>query len=185
MVPPGSPAATPASLPIAADDGREFALEVFGPRRHLRHDRDARRRPAQQDRDHHRQLEMGVIPRDRFQAWLTGHPLLQQSIVAALVKMLRSVYERVGMQALPPVKRRVRAALIEIAQSNGASSDSHEFVVPRPTHRELAERVGTTRVVVSRVIKELLEVERWIRMDGHTLRVGQDFGETPRPTPAR
>jgi hypothetical protein len=37
-------------------------------------------------------------------------------------------------------------------------------------------------VVVSRVIKELLEEERWIQMDGHTLRVHQDFGERPAAT---
>jgi CRP/FNR family cyclic AMP-dependent transcriptional regulator len=172
-------------LTVAAEDGREFALEVFGPA-------DICGMIAMLDGGPHNgtaitvaNSKIGVIPRERFQAWLTSHPLLQQSIVTALVKMLRSVYERVGMQALLPVKRRVRAALIEIAQSNGAPSESHEYVVPRPTHQELAERVGTTRVVVSRVIKELLEEERWIRMDGHTLRVRQDFGERPRPTPAR
>jgi CRP/FNR family cyclic AMP-dependent transcriptional regulator len=171
-------------LTVAAEDGREFALEVFGPA-------DICGMIATLDGGPHNgtaitvaNSKIGVISRDRFQAWLTGHPLLQQSIVSALVKMLRSVYERVGMQALLPVKRRVRAALIEIAQTNGSPSDAREYVVPRPTHQELAERVGTTRVVVSRVIKELLEEERWIKMDGHTLRVQQDFGETPRRTPA-
>jgi CRP/FNR family cyclic AMP-dependent transcriptional regulator len=164
-------------LTVAADDGREFALEVFGPG-------DICGLIATLDAGPHNgtaitvsNSKIAIVPRERFQAWLTQHPLLQQTIVAALVKMLRSVYERVGMQALLPVKRRVRAALIEIAQSNGAPSASHEFVVPRPTHQELAERVGSTRVVVSRAIKELLEEERWIQMDGHTLRVRQDFGE--------
>jgi CRP/FNR family cyclic AMP-dependent transcriptional regulator len=172
-------------LTVAADDGREIALEVFGPS-------DICGMIATLDAGPHNgtaitvaNSRIGVIPRERFQAWLNGHPLLQQSIVAALVKMLRSVYERVGMQALLPVKRRVRAALIEIAQNNGTASDSHEYVAVRPTHQELAERVGSTRVVVSRVIKELLEEEHWIRMDGHTLRVHQDFGETPRSADAR
>ena len=78
------------------------------------------------------------------------------------------------MQALLPVKRRVRAAIIEFAQSNGTPVGGDEYVAPRPTHQELAERVGSTRVVVSRVIKELLEEEQAIRMDGRTLRVRLD-----------
>ena len=83
------------------------------------------------------------------------------------------------MQALLPVKRRVRAALIEIAQNNGTPDDGHEYVAPRPTHQELAERIGSTRVVVSRAIKELLEEEESIHMDGHTLRVRLDVDEPP------
>jgi CRP-like cAMP-binding protein len=118
-----------------------------------------------------------VVPRDRFQAWLTAHPLLQQTIVAALVRMLRSVYARVGMQALLPVKRRVRAALIEFAQNHGSTNGSNEYVAPRPTHQELAERVGSTRVVVSRAIKELLEEDDLIQMEGTTLRVRLDMAE--------
>src|SRR4029079_17581555 len=95
-------------------------------------------------------------------------------IVSALVKMLRGVYERAGMQALLPVKRRVRAALIDVAQNTGVLDDGHEYVAPRPTHQELAERIGSTRVVVSRVIKELLDEDDLIRMQGTELRVRLD-----------
>jgi CRP-like cAMP-binding protein len=84
------------------------------------------------------------------------------------------------MQALLPVKRRVRAALIEVAQNHGVIDGDHQYVAPRPTHRELVEQIGSTRVVVSRVMKELSDEERWIRMDGRTLRVRQDFEETER-----
>jgi hypothetical protein len=70
----------------------------------------------------------------------------------------------------------VRAALIELAQTEGTRADAQDYVVARPTHQELAERVGTTRVVVSRAIKELLDEEPWIRIDGDQLRVRQDLG---------
>jgi len=158
-------------LTVAADDGREFALEVFGPG-------DVCGLIATLDGGANNgtaitlsNCRVGIIPRERFQSWITAHPLLQQTITAALVRMLRSVYERVGMQALLPVKRRVRAALIEYAQTNGTTRGADEYVSPRPTHQELAERVGSTRVVVSRAIKEILEEEHSIRMDGHMLHV--------------
>ena len=164
-------------LGITADDGREYALEVFGPG-------DVCGLIAALDGGSHNgtaitlsSCRLAAIPRDRFQAWIEAHPALQQTIIAALVKMLRGVYERAGMQALLPVKRRVRAALIDVAQSNGTRSD-HEYVAPRPTHQELAERIGSTRVVVSRAMKEVLTEEKGrIRMSRHTLRVREDFDD--------
>lgn len=161
-------------LAIADDDGREYALEVFGPG-------DVCGLIAALDGGPNNGTAItlssccvGVVPRERLQAWIAAHPLLQQTIIVALVKMLRGVYERAGMQALLPVKRRVRAALIELAQSHGAQTDGPDYVVSRPTHQELAERVGSTRVVVSRVLAELLRDEPWIRMDGRALRVRRD-----------
>jgi CRP/FNR family transcriptional regulator, cyclic AMP receptor protein len=166
-------------LAVSADDGREFALEVFGPG-------DVCGLIATLDAGPHNGMaitmsnaRIGIVPRERFHAWIMERPLLQHTIVAALVRMLRNAYERVGMQALLPVKRRVRAALIEIAQNNGTQDDSLEYIAPRPTHQELAERIGSTRVVVSRAIKELLEEEETIHMDGHTLRVRLDVGDPP------
>jgi CRP/FNR family cyclic AMP-dependent transcriptional regulator len=165
-------------LAIAGEDGREFALEVFGPG-------DVAGLIATLDAGPHNgtaitmsNCRIGIIPRDRFHAWITERPLLQHTIVAALVRMLRNAYERVGMQALLPVKRRVRAALIEFAQNHGTPSQSNEYVAPRPTHQELAERIGSTRVVVSRAIKEILEEEDFIQMDGNTLRVRLDPTDT-------
>src|SRR5581483_7219857 len=101
-------------LTVADEDGREFALEVFGPG-------DVAGLIATLDAGPHNgtaitlsSCRVAIVPRERFHAWMTAHPLLQQTIVAALVRMLRGVYERVGMQALLPVKRRVRAALIDV-----------------------------------------------------------------------
>jgi CRP/FNR family transcriptional regulator, cyclic AMP receptor protein len=163
-------------LTVADDDGREYALEVFGPG-------DICGFIATLDDGPHTGTAITLsachiarVPSDRLNGWLVQRPHLQRVVAAALARMLRQAWQRAGMQALLPVKRRVRAALIEFAQSNGTSSDAHEFVAPRPTHQELAERVGSTRVVVSRVIKELLEEEKWITMQGHTLRVRLDAG---------
>lgn len=172
-------------LTLAGDDGREFALEVFGPG-------DVCGLIALLDAGPHNgtavtlsPCRVGIVPRERFDAWMTTHPLLQRTIMVALVGMLRGVYERAGMQALLPVKRRLRAALIQLAQTNGAPPDGPDLVVARPTHQELAERIGSTRVVVSRVMQELLTEEPWIRMDGRTLRVRRDFGEPQARTYAR
>jgi CRP/FNR family cyclic AMP-dependent transcriptional regulator len=161
-------------LTVAADDGREFALEVFGPGDVCGLIATLDGGPNNGTAITLSTSRVAVVPRERFHAWIRERPLLQQTITAALVRMLRSVYERVGMQALLPVKRRVRAAIIEYAQSNGTTVGREEYVSPRPTHQELAERVGSTRVVVSRAMKEILEEEESIRIDGNRLHVRLD-----------
>jgi CRP/FNR family transcriptional regulator, cyclic AMP receptor protein len=159
-------------LVLATDDGREFVLDTFGPG-------DICGLIATLDGGAHtgtaitlERARIAVLSADRLQAWLTAHPLLHQKIAVDLAQIIRHAYERVGMQALLNVKRRIHATLLEIARQDG-TADAHEgaLVAPRPTHQELAERIGSSRVVVSRFLKELLEEERSISMEGRTLRV--------------
>jgi GTP-sensing pleiotropic transcriptional regulator CodY len=68
------------------------------------------------------------------------------------------------------VKKRLLTTLLEIAREEGSPTGS-EVVFIRPTHQELADRIGTTRVVVCRALKELLEEEGVIEATGRVLRV--------------
>jgi CRP/FNR family transcriptional regulator, cyclic AMP receptor protein len=164
---------------LAGEDGRELALQIFGPG-------DVCGLVAAIDDGPHTgtaitlaSSRIALIPRDRFHAWLVQRPLLQGRILIQLAQLLRHAYARVGTQALLPVKHRLRAALLDMARADGTLSALEELVLPRPTHQELAERVGSTRVVVSRAIKALLEEEDGIRMDGRVLRVRLTAVEPP------
>ena len=56
------------------------------------------------------------------------------------------------------VKERLLATLLEIAEREGQHESGREVIVfTRPTHQELADRIGSSREVVSRILKELLE----------------------------
>ncbi len=109
------------------------------------------------------------IPADRFLAWLRQHPRIHQRVVIGLAQLVRDAYGKVGEQALLPVKRRLYAALLEIARSDG-QPDGEEIVLAIPTHQELAERVGSSRVVISRSLKELIEEED-LNVKGRVLRL--------------
>lgn len=113
---------------------------------------------------------LAAIPADRFLAWLRAHPALQESLLLGMAQMIRAAYEKVGEQALLPVKKRLLTTLVEIARNEGRFSGS-EVVFIRPTHQELADRIGTTRVVVCRALKELLEEEGVVHASGRVLRV--------------
>jgi CRP/FNR family cyclic AMP-dependent transcriptional regulator len=113
---------------------------------------------------------IAAIQRERFVAFIAAHPLLQKTVDAELARLLRAAYRKVGEQALLPVKKRLLATLLEIARAEGFS-DEGAIVFARPTQRELAERIGTTRVVVARALKELLEEEGALATDGRTFRL--------------
>jgi CRP-like cAMP-binding protein len=113
---------------------------------------------------------LAAIPAERFLGWLRQHPALHQSLMLEMAQMIRAAYEKVGEQALLPVKKRLLTTLVEIAREEGQETDS-ELVFIRPTHQELAERIGTTRVVVCRALKELLEEEGIAQGAGRVLRV--------------
>ncbi|MGQ0562048.1 MAG: Crp/Fnr family transcriptional regulator [Gemmatimonadota bacterium] len=113
---------------------------------------------------------IAAVQRERFSKWIAAHPALQQSVDAELARLLRAAYRKVGEQALLPVKKRLLATLVEIARAEGSNS-ADEIVFARPTQQELAERVGTTRVVVARALKELLEEDDSLVADGRTFRL--------------
>ncbi len=109
------------------------------------------------------------IPRDGFAAWVNQYPHVQGPLLAELSRRLRSAYEMIGAQALLPVKRRLLMTLIEIARVEGIPTHDGEVSFVRPTHEELAQRVGSTRVVISRLLKELLAERTTFQVTGNVI----------------
>lgn len=109
-----------------------------------------------------------------FLAWLQEHPAAQRGLLGELSRRLHDAYEKIGEQALLPVKRRLLMTLIELAREEGTLEPGGPVTFVRPTHQELAELIGSSRVVVSRILKELLEEESAIAADGNVIRVYLD-----------
>jgi len=109
------------------------------------------------------------IARDRFTGWFEKHPHLHQPVLTEFAAMLRGAYEKLGEQALLPVKRRLLGALLQIARSEGTPSGIDGVAFVRPTHQELAELVGSSREVISRLLKELLAEEDDLSVQGRVI----------------
>ncbi|HUG01877.1 MAG TPA: Crp/Fnr family transcriptional regulator [Longimicrobiales bacterium] len=114
------------------------------------------------------------IPADAFQAWLGEFPGASRGLLGELAAEVRHAYEKIGEIALLPVKRRLLMALLEIARSDGEACRSGQVEFVRPTHQELADLVGSTRVVISRMMKELMEEEDLMAEHGNVIRVHLD-----------
>lgn len=93
-----------------------------------------------------------------FRRWLQQQGGAQHVVMEELASRIRQAYRRIGEHALLGVKDRLLSALFEIAEREGEPGpEGEDMVFTRPTHQELAERIGSSREVVTRVLRELLE----------------------------
>jgi CRP-like cAMP-binding protein len=103
--------------------------------------------------------------------WVAKHPAAHAALLREVAGCARQAYQRVGEHALLSVKERLLSALLDIAEQEGERHGPGQAVVfTRPTHQELAERIGSSREVVSRVLKELLDDEL-LAAEGKVIRV--------------
>jgi CRP/FNR family cyclic AMP-dependent transcriptional regulator len=110
---------------------------------------------------------------DDFTRWLDSQRLTQQVICRELGQRVREAYQKIGEHALMGVKERLLYTLLEIADREGEHAPEGEMIVfTRPTHQELANRIGSSREVVSRVLKELLDSDL-LQAEGRVIRVSE------------
>ncbi len=105
--------------------------------------------------------------------WLNRQPAMQARLLGLMAGRVRvrQAYQKIGEHALLGVKERLLYALLEIAEREGETEQGGDVVVfTRPTHQELANWVGSSREVVSRLLKELLDSEL-LQAEGRILRV--------------
>lgn len=93
-----------------------------------------------------------VIAGARMRRLLAEHPPLNQYLLNKLIGMVRSNTANVKSLALGDVHQRVVRLLSSL---EGTSVGGRRVLYERMTHREIAERIGCSREMVSRVIKQL------------------------------
>ncbi len=108
---------------------------------------------------------------DSLIAWMEKERVTHRALLRDLGKRVRQAYHKIGEHALLGVKERLLYTLLEIAEREGKLEPGGEAIeFTRPTHLELAQRIGTSREVVSRVLKELLDDEM-LYAEGKVIRV--------------
>ncbi len=106
-----------------------------------------------------------------FGDWLDGQPEMQRALLMELGRRVRLAYGKIGEHALLGVKERLLYALLDIAESEGTPDPGSEVIIfTRPTHQELANRIGSSREVVSRLLKQLLQSDL-LQAEGRVIRV--------------
>jgi CRP/FNR family cyclic AMP-dependent transcriptional regulator len=93
-----------------------------------------------------------MVAKQRFLECLESHPSLAAEIVRTLTRRVRALTHSVKSLALLDVYGRVARLLLQLAVEQGGV-----LVIDRKlTHREIANNVGASREMVSRIMKDLV-----------------------------
>jgi len=94
----------------------------------------------------------GLIAKDDFKAWLGTSPDAAVSIIKGLTRRVRSLTESTRSLALFDVYGRLSRLLYELAEE----VDGRPTLLERPSHQDIASRIGSSREMVSKIMKDLV-----------------------------
>lgn len=107
-----------------------------------------------------------------FIRWTDGSPGARLALVRELTRQIRELSQKIGEHALMSTKDRLLLTLLEIAEEEGEQEPGGTQVAfTRPTHKELANRIGSSREVVSRLLAELRDSDLLESDEGRIIRV--------------
>ena len=93
-----------------------------------------------------------VVPGSELRAVLTEHPDFALHLAAKVIRMVRRLTEQVKSLALQDVYGRIARVLMELSDPEG----EERVVRHKLTQGDIAARVGSSREMVNRVMKELV-----------------------------
>lgn len=96
--------------------------------------------------------QLAVVPKDQFAALVASEPELAVELIGHLIGRVRSLTERVTDLALMDVYGR----LVKLLHDQSKPSADGARVMPRLTQQDMAEHVGASREMVSRILKDLV-----------------------------
>ena len=94
-----------------------------------------------------------VIERRAFLGCLTAHPSMATALIRNLSRRIRRLTNLARNLALLDVYGRVVRTLLELAKDE----NDRRVIDERLTHQEIANRVGASREMVSRIMKDLAD----------------------------
>jgi CRP/FNR family transcriptional regulator, cyclic AMP receptor protein len=102
-----------------------------------------------------------VITTDQFKQFLAQHPDIGLELIKSLIHRVRALTKTAGNLGLLDVYGRVARLLLDIAvEENGK-----QVIKEHLTQQDMASRVGCSREMVSRILRDL-RVGGYIKMDG-------------------
>ena len=95
-----------------------------------------------------------IVPQKLFLDILNRSPEISLSVMQVLTKRIRTLNMRLAEQSFLQAKHRLYAELLRLSKPR-LGAEGQRSISPPPTQKELAERIGTRREVVSRELNAL------------------------------
>jgi len=142
-------------------DGKEIILSTLGPNEYfgelaLIDDEPRSATVATLERS-----ELLQVQKESFQQLLLNDPQAMQTIVRSLAGKIRNLTDSVRTLALVDVFGRI----VSLLNKQGTLNEQGQLVIyPKLTQQEIANRVGSSREMVSRIFKDLV-IGKYISID--------------------
>ena len=159
---------------ILGDDGREIILSVLGPGDFFGEMALLDNEPRSATAIAVEESELLSLHRNEFQSVLNDNKSITSALIRVLSARLRRANHQISTLALLDVYGRVARVIVDMAREEGKRLRDGRIAFRRATHQEIANRIGTTRETVTRMLKDL-ERQGLIHVEGKEIVVQPDF----------
>jgi CRP/FNR family cyclic AMP-dependent transcriptional regulator len=159
---------------ILGDDGREVILSMLGPGDFFGEMALLDNEPRSATAIAVEESELLSLHRTDFQTVLTDNRSITVALIKVLTARLRRANHQISTLALLDVYGRVARVIVDMAREEGRRLRDGRIAFRRATHQEIANRIGTTRETVTRMLKDL-ERQGLIHIEGKEIVVEPDF----------
>ncbi|MBN2371924.1 MAG: Crp/Fnr family transcriptional regulator [Vicinamibacteria bacterium] len=159
---------------ILGDDGKEVILTVLGPGDFFGEMALLDNEPRSATAIAIESCELLLLHRADFESALEENRSISRGLVRVLSARLRRANHQISTLALLDVYGRVARALLDMARDEGRRLKDGHIAFRRATHQEIANRIGTTRETVTRMLKDL-ERQSLIDVEGKEIILRPDF----------
>ncbi|MBI3932362.1 MAG: Crp/Fnr family transcriptional regulator [Acidobacteria bacterium] len=159
---------------ILGDDGREIILSVLGPGDFFGEMALLDNEPRSATAIAVEESELLALNRADFQGVVSEKASITTALIKVLTQRLRRANHQISTLALLDVYGRVARVILDMAREEGKRLKDGRIAFRRATHQEIANRIGTTRETVTRMLKDL-ERQGLIHIEGREIIVQPDF----------
>jgi CRP/FNR family transcriptional regulator, cyclic AMP receptor protein len=150
---------------VSDDEGREMILDLYGPGDYVG-EMALDGRPRSASVMTLEPTSCSVVTRDELRSAIGANPDVATSLIATLIDRARIATDNVKNLALMDVYGRVARLLLSLAKEEGG-----KLVVPeRMTQQDIADRVGASRDMISRIFKDLT-VGGYVTIENRTITI--------------
>ncbi|HQR21571.1 MAG TPA: Crp/Fnr family transcriptional regulator [Burkholderiaceae bacterium] len=150
---------------VSDDDGREMILDMYGPGDYVG-EMALDGRPRSASVMTLEPTSCSVVTRDELRRAIGANPDIAMSLIATLIDRARIATDNVKNLALMDVYGRVARLLLSLAKEDGG-----KLVVPeRMTQQDIADRVGASRDMISRIFKDLT-IGGYVTIENRTITI--------------
>jgi CRP/FNR family cyclic AMP-dependent transcriptional regulator len=135
---------------VSDEEGNEIVLSEMGPGAHIGELALLRNIPRTASVMTLEDSEFLVLTKRSFLECLTGHPKLALNLISDLIERIQLLTQSVSDLALLDVYGRIAKVIADSAEEIDGRR-----ITPRFTHQEIADRVGASREMVSKILRDL------------------------------